>query len=59
MELYNCSIGKRCHQRIHILFTADIVGFVQDVLFLLLVKTGIAVMAAVLEDSANPKPMGT
>ena len=54
--LLHCTVGQACHQVVHFLFGADIVGFVQKVLLLLFGQMGIA---AVFADSAKPKPTGT
>ena len=41
--LLHCTVGQACHQVVHFLFGADIVGFVQKVLLLLFGQMGIAV----------------
>ena len=40
--LLHCTVGQACHQVVHFLFGADIVGFVQKVLLLLFGQMGIA-----------------
>ena len=57
-RLSHDSVGKGCHKRVHFLFTADIVGLVQNVLLLGFGQVGVAVHSRGVLGKGHTKPNG-